>query len=227
MTFGARSTELRQNVWHNLWSENNKYFYVIPIWGSQGGNIDTRIFVHENTGSRQSHILHMKNTQNVSRLHVKYAENFPLRLISDFARVERVVSASERRVQRGFQKLPGLHWDLLSSAKFPAGGSTGTWMGEIVESPIGQSITNAWLIHKWLTARFIVEYNSIDRQSMFKMCSGNLDGGNGLLGLIFWHCFNTFPQAISLPHLQWAKNYIYLQPCSKTWQNHVNKPYLS
>ena len=74
----------------------------------------------------------MKNTQNVSRLHVKYAENFPLRLISDFARVERVVSASERRVQRGFQKLPGLHRDLLSSAKFPAGGSTGTWMGEVV-----------------------------------------------------------------------------------------------
>ena len=154
MTFGARSTELRQNVWHNFWSENNKYFYVIPIWGSQGGNVDTRIFVHENTGSRQSHILHMKNTQNASRLHVKYAENFPQRLISDFARVERVVSASERRVQRGFQKLPGLHWDLLSSAKFPAGGSTGTWMGEIVESPIGQSITNAWLIHKWWTARY-------------------------------------------------------------------------
>ena len=87
---------------------------------------------------------------------MKYAENFPLRLISDFARVERVVSASERRVQRGFQKLPGLHWDLLSSAKYPAGGSSGTWMGRWYTNcgkPDG-SINNAWLIHKWWTAKY-------------------------------------------------------------------------
>merc|ERR1712223_108858 len=36
---------------------------------------------------------------------------------------------------------------------------------------------------------------------MCKLCSGHLDGGNGLLGLVFWHCLNTLPQAVSLSHL--------------------------